>query len=114
MEIEITGQGIRPEDLTGDEMFNIRLNGGDCVAAEERTAKKGGDFTQYTLFLVDCTTKEDKEIRFLFGKHLNPLIKQWGKKTEDWEGNTINIRPKKKGEFWDVELCPTETFLDVV
>lgn len=110
--MEITGQGIKPENLTGDELFNIRLNGDDCIAEEKRKAKDGGAFKQYTLFLSDVLTKEDKELRFLFAKHFNPLIKQWGKKSESWEGNTIQIKPRQMGKFWDLDLLPVASHLD--
>ncbi len=112
MEMEISGQGILPENLTGDELFNVRLSNEDCLQEDKRTAKDGGKFKQYTLFLEDVTTHEEKELRYLFSKHFNPLIKQWGKNSVSWEGNTLQIKPKKQGKFWDVELFPVATALN--
>ena len=108
VELKVEGLGIRPEDLTGDEVFIIRKEHDDVISSTERsTNNKKGVFTQYTLFLA-TPTGEDKELRYLFGKHLNPLIKQWGNKSENWEGNAIKIKPMQKGEFWDCELVPDD------
>lgn len=113
MEMEITGQGIMPENLTGDELFNIRLSEehDDCLVMEKRKSKKGGSFEQYTLFLEDAQTGEEKELKYMFKKTFNPLSKQWTKDSKSWIGNTIQIKPSLINDYWEVKLFPVATAL---
>jgi len=108
MEIaEENANGINPKNMNGTERFKIRNSEehGDVLAQEERTAKNGGTFLQYTLFLEDEELNE-RELRFLFNKHLNVLIRSFGGDSKKWEGKDILVIPQTKGEYSDVKLEP--------
>ena len=108
MELQIVKQnGINPKNMTAPETFSIRLEEGDTVKEEKRAAKNGGEFKQYTLFLLDSQGGE-RELRFLFPTHLNPLIAAYGGDTKLWEGKNVLVTPKTEGSFADVVLSPAE------
>ena len=92
--------------MEATQRFQIRFNedAKDVVAEEKRTTKNGkGVFTQYTLFLSD-DNGEERELRFLFGKHFKELQKAWGTDTSEWIGKDVLVIPQTKGEYSDVKL----------
>ena len=107
MEIqEENANGINPKNMPGTERYQIRFSEehNDVLMSEKRETKSGkGVFTQHTLFLND-DAGEERELRFLFTKHLNPLIRSFGGDTLKWQGKDILVMPQTKGEYADVKL----------
>ena len=108
MEIqEENANGINPKNMIGTERFQIRYSEehDDVILTEERNAKNGGTFKQFTLLLAEEDGSE-RELRFLFNKHLNTLIRAFGGDTKKWQGKDILVIPQTKGEYADVKLEP--------
>ena len=100
--------GINPKNMEATKRFQIRFSEEhkDVVAEEKRESKTGkGMFTQYTLFLAD-DNGEERELRFLFRKHFNELIKEWGEDSVKWQGKDVLVIPQTKGKYADVKLEP--------
>lgn len=94
--------GIRPADLT--EPLVIEITDTDpVVTVEERQAKSGGKFDQYTLNL------KDRRVSYLFQRDLAPLAKEWGGDPSEWKGKKVSITAEADGEFMRVVVKPLET-----
>lgn len=109
MEIEIKeGNGIHPETIAdaGKMVCTIRKGtpDGDTVEETERTAKNGGTFKQYALFLK--SGEDDLMLQYLFGKQLKECLSKFGQETKNWVGRKVELTAKKRGKYFDVAIKP--------
>lgn len=84
--------GLNPTNyLNKPQQFTIvEAQDGDCLEAEERTAKKGGEFVQYGLHLKDSAGMTGVA-RYLFERDLALTAKAYGSDTKTWIGKPVQL-----------------------
>lgn len=100
--------GINPADLIGkEEEYTITApeEEDDCLTAEDREARNGGTFTQYTLHLLDGSD-DKKRLSYLFERHLVPLAKAHGEDSTNWIGQKVIVTGKMDGKYANPVLKP--------
>jgi len=109
-------RGIRPADYAEIEpeqfIVTLREDQKDTISKDVRTAKKGGDFEQYTIYLLkenkDCPPEdwEKYKIQFLMQSDFEHIARKYGGKSEEWKGKAILVGAVKDKQYHKFILKP--------